>query len=135
MLAVIAMSWEDVGVWLSLIGGIATIVALALAIMQGKTILRIRESLSTQYLGRFPEFMPAITRMIESARHTIDILCDVPAYGFFTDQLNWLNYESAIKLKLAPGANVKIRFACLGKNERSSIHDSQFSHAFAHWNE
>jgi hypothetical protein len=48
---------------------------------QFESINKISESLSTRYVGNFPENMDAIIDLISRTKHKLVILTDVPAYG------------------------------------------------------
>src|SRR5947207_2714352 len=75
---------------LALIGLAVAIVGLGFAIWQffdmrraTRELVRVKESMSTQYIGEFPAFMSKIIELIEDANSSVSVVCDVPAYGYF----------------------------------------------------
>src|SRR4051794_194335 len=45
----------------------------------------VKSSLSTRFAGSFPDFLDDIIATVNSAQHTLVILCDFPAYADFSD--------------------------------------------------
>lgn len=73
------------------------VIALALAVWQTRDMIAIRNSISTRYIGRFPEFVGQIADLIDGAEGSLVIVCDVPGYCLFSNRKAWLEYERAIK--------------------------------------
>jgi hypothetical protein len=93
----------------------------------------IRDSMSTQYIGQFPDFVPKIIELIRSAKSDLLIVCDVPAYALFSDYKNFVRYRSAIEDRIVDG--VKVRMVCLNAEQRLQLHHEQFDKAGADWEE
>jgi hypothetical protein len=73
------------------------VVALAFSIYQTRDLMTIKVSMSTRYLGRFPEYVGQIAELIDHAEHSLVIVCDVPGYSLFSNRKSWLDYERAVK--------------------------------------
>jgi hypothetical protein len=98
---------------------------------QANRLNEIHDSLSTRYLGRFPDYLKKITEVIESAKSEIVIFCDYPAYGCFSDHENWHRYKSALVDK--PDRGVQISLTCPDKAHRSQSSHEQFASAQGSW--
>lgn len=90
-----------------------------------KRLDEVQRSLSTRYIGQFPEFFPEIVSLIKSAKHDITILCDSPAYACFSDPSTFLDYQQTLKRK-AQEKNMTITFTCSGPIQRSKTATDQF---------
>lgn len=88
-------------------------------------LLNIRDSLSTRFIGEFPYYIPEIARLISQARHDIVIVCDVPAYGHFSNYRAYVDYKNALTAKLAE--DIRVEIVCLEKNQRIRRHIDQFA--------
>ena len=93
----------------------------------------IKQSLSTRYIGVFPEYYPKIIELIEGADNKIFIICDFPCYAGFSDRKNWLRYKHALERKAAEGK--KIRLICFDETLRREVLQEQFFTANANWEE
>jgi hypothetical protein len=93
----------------------------------------MRGSLSTRYIGEFPHYIPNLVDLIRHAHGEVLICCDFPAYGQFSDRLNWLEYSHEIQKKADLG--ITIRLACLSEEGRLRDHHEQFSKEEQLWDE
>jgi phosphatidylserine/phosphatidylglycerophosphate/cardiolipin synthase-like enzyme len=125
---------------ISLIGLILTIVALALALFQqrsanahAKGLKEIRHSMSTQFIGLFPEFIPDVVRLIQSAKQEVLIAYGQVTYGIFSYRQMWLEYKTALEHKLQDG--VPVDLLCLDEKEREKHQKEQFYLASNSWEE
>lgn len=95
----------------------------------------VRKSISTHYLGEFPEFLPNIREIVESARHDLVIACDFPGYGDFSDPDNALKYLQALRVRQSD-KKLRIEFTCLDERRRDEYMRSQFpSSEWSNWKE
>lgn len=92
-----------------------TFIALALAVWQlrdarsqARSLTAIHRSLSTRYVGLFPEYLSQIADLIDSAKQSITVFCDFPAYGCFSNPEGWLLCRHAYERKLMSGVNVTL---------------------------
>ncbi|MBZ5551128.1 MAG: hypothetical protein LAO21_00300 [Acidobacteriia bacterium] len=92
----------------------------------------VKESISTRYIGMFPEYYAEIVSLLERAKQEIIIFCDFPSYGSFSDPRYWLLYRQAIERKSVNG--VKIELTCLNKSLRSVCLEEQFFEGCHDWN-
>lgn len=77
---------------LNIVASVLTIVALGIAAWQTyearkqtKALQEIHQSLTTRYLGPYPEFLSTIIPILESAKTSLIILTHCPAYAGFTN--------------------------------------------------
>jgi len=87
-------------------------------------IREIVEASSTRYLDSYPVFLPTITTILDSARDSIRIACDVPGYGMFSNYEWFVNYQSALKRK---AGLADVRMTVFSRAWRDSITRLQFS--------
>lgn len=92
----------------------------------------IDDSLSTKYIGEFPVYCGEICRIIESATHSIDIVCDVPGYGQFSNPDAWVEYKSILERKIA-STNLVVRIVTLNKAERKTLYKNYFPTSNEMW--
>lgn len=94
----------------------------------------VRRSLSTRYIGQFPEFFPEIVSLLKSAKREIVIFCDFPAYACFSDPHTFLEYQHTLQRK-AQHEEVRVIFTCLGSTYRSKGVQDQFFSSSQEWDE
>ena len=56
----------------------------------------LSQSVSTEYVGAFPEFVPKITELLGTAKKDVKIMCDIPAYGKYSNPEEYRRYFSAL---------------------------------------
>jgi hypothetical protein len=71
---------------------------------------QVERSMSTRYLGTFPKYLDEITEVVSGAKDSILILCDLPAYGCFSDPPGSTEYAQAIERKINAGVDVRVIF-------------------------
>jgi len=96
-----------------------------------KKLEDIRGSLSTQYLGLFPDYLPDIVETLGRARTSIVIFCDYPAYGRFSSPDKWLEYKQVIEQKIQAGVDVQL--TCMNEERRTQYHRDQFRRIEKDW--
>lgn len=123
---------------ISLVGLILTVVALLLAIFQqrsagsqAKELKEIRHSMSTQFIGLFPEFVPEVVALIQSANREVLISYGQVTYAIFSYRQKWLDYKTALEHKLQEG--VRVDLLCLDEKERKKHQLEQFFLAAQSW--
>lgn len=125
---------------ISLVALVLTIFALLLAIFQqrsanahAKELNEIRNSLSTRLIGVFPEYLPDLVNLMNSANESILIACSIATYGHFSDRENWILYKAAIEgRRLKP---VPIDLVILDEAGRKKLNEEQFSLNSKSWDE
>lgn len=117
---------------------VLTVVALLLALiqmfearLQAKKLKDVKESLSTRYIGPFPEFLPQIVTMLQQANRKIVISCDCPSYGIFSHHRAWRDYVKTIEEKM--DNNVKVSLTCPDSNMRDHFNREQFAKEGEDW--
>lgn len=93
----------------------------------------VKRSLSTRYIGQYPEYLSQIVALIKGAREQIVIFCDCPAYGRFSDPNGWLEYRQEIERK--DRQRVHISITCLNKKSRSQFNREQFAREMKDWDQ
>ena len=87
----------------------------------------ISDTLSTRYLGEFPDFLPEIINVLTGAQNKVVIVCDFPTYGRFSKPDLWLDYKHIIE-KITESSKVSISFVCLESKARIDFSRKQFFH-------
>lgn len=105
------------------VGGLVlTIVAFGLAIFQvlqatgqsrnikaHETSLRaIASSLSTRYIGVFPEYLSTVIGLIDRAKSDLLIVNDNPVPAYFSSPLTWIDYRRSVDMKIHSGVHVTL---------------------------
>ena len=125
---------------------ILTIVALALAIVHLTTLHRqareakthtgalidIQRSLSTRYIGQFPEYFSKILELVEGAKQEIVIFVDLAGYCSFTDPKTFFAYRQVIERKLKR-ENVQVSLTCYTNARRTALFAEQFFRSGESW--
>jgi hypothetical protein len=84
----------------------------------------VKNELSTTYLSEFPDFLPEINAVIESAKTELLIVCDFPSYSYFSDYDGWMTYHHLINTKTDKG--VAVTMICLAKKQSIERIKEQF---------
>ncbi len=75
-------------------------VAILFGVLSAYQYQEITDQMSTRYINAFPGQMnEIIEKIIVEAEDELFIACDVPAYGCFSDPINYNRYKSAINGK------------------------------------
>lgn len=94
--------------WIGATANLLAVVGLWLAWAHLRGLKQVSNSLSTYYVGSFPDNMAAIrTSVIASAQKTLVISTDVAAYGRFSRFLEFAQYKRTIEDKLTAGVSVQ----------------------------
>jgi hypothetical protein len=72
----------------------------------------------------FPKYLQNIAQLIAGANESIEIICDFPAYGRFSDPGAFLSYRAQLDSKQQEGKEVQI--TCLDRERRREIAYNQF---------
>lgn len=99
-----------------------------------KTLHDVQDSLSTRFIGQFPEFFPEIVTLLKSAKREIVIFCDLPAYASFSDPHTFLDYQQTLERKIKD-EEVRTTLTCLGPAFRQNAIVEQFFGNGVEWNE
>jgi hypothetical protein len=102
--------------------------------MQTTNLEEVRQSLSTRYLGHFPQYYPGIVELLKRAKREIIIFCDFPAYGSFTDQNSWIDYKQTLERKIHQ-EEVRVSLTCLDAERRTKSVREQFFATNQDWND
>lgn len=120
-------------------GIICTTLALGLALVQlwqarthGSELKEIRNSISTKYIGQFPEYLKHITKLIESAEKSLNIVCDKPAFGHFSAMEESAKYIDSIEGKLLD-KKVKVQLVFLNEELQNEDRKTQFKNSEMTW--
>ena len=65
-------------------------------------------NVSFQTVSPFPGFFPVLCQNLEGARKSIDILCDYPAYGLFSDYETHCRYKEILARKAGEGVTLHV---------------------------
>jgi hypothetical protein len=100
---------------------------------QSDTLIMITESLSTRYIGPFPDYLTAVNELINTASSEIHMVTGNPTPAYFTAPALWLDYVQAIERKARSGAAV--RLICSGETLRRQRLEQQFPSSKQDWDE
>jgi hypothetical protein len=81
-------AWESDGGAFAFVFAVIGIVAAISAWTASFKLQSISDSLSTQYVGSFPDNVAAITSLVDGARHTIEVFTDCVDYGSLMPKLH-----------------------------------------------
>jgi hypothetical protein len=65
--------------------------------IQQERLQDLADSLPTRFVGRFPQDLNAITRLLAGAKRKVDILCDFGGYGSFSAPVPFTEYFQEIR--------------------------------------
>jgi hypothetical protein len=89
---------------------------------------RLEEQLSTRRIGRFPTFLPTIVKLLESAKHSVVVFCDTPAYGVLSEPDSFKNYARAIA-----DQGDRVGLLCLDRHWRRRLAEDQIDKGASDW--
>lgn len=129
------MNWTPLLDWLKQhqdVIALATLVSLILAVgslllavwqilaarKQTESLERIQESVSTRYIGKINDYFPLVINEVQKAEKSITILCDFPAYGYFSAHNKFNKYRLAIRDKI-DSKSIDVSLMCLDKAGRA----------------
>lgn len=95
-------------------------------------LVHITESLSTRYIGPFPDYLSSVTEIINTARTELYIINGNPTPAYFSSPSLWLDYAQALERKSRSG--VSVRLICMGENLRRQRLEQQFPSSQEEWN-
>lgn len=136
--------------WINTIGGISLVVGIAAFILGGiqswearkqtkrlkihsDALILIANSLSTRYIGQFPDYLNTVTSIIEEAKSELNIIKGNPTPAYFSEPSLWINYSQAIERKSHSGISVNI--ICMGEKQRKIRLAQQFPTSKERWEE
>src|SRR6185369_711129 len=91
----------------------------------------ITESLSTRYLGPFPEYLSVVTDLVSSAKAELLIVVGNPTPAYFSNPALWIDYVQAVEKKTRSG--VSVRLICMAENQRRQRLEQQFPTSNEEW--
>ncbi len=90
----------------------------------------IRESLSTKYVGAFPDNMIEITKLVSATKKRLTIMCDIPSFGHYSSPQNFELYDLALHSLVASPNKPKITLITYSSKKRLENAKSQFYKEF-----
>jgi hypothetical protein len=132
--------------WSTILSLVLAVVALTLATSQSYQAVRqakrlneqseklqfVTDSLSTRYLGRFPDYIPHVIQLIDEANVDLRILAANPVPAFFTAPKLALDYANAVERK---SRVVRVRLTCLNGTQRRRRLQVQFPTTPEKWSD
>ncbi len=103
---------------------ILALLALVLALVHAIDLKKLVGAFSTVYKSRFPSYLNDVSKLIENAGKSIFILCDLPAYGVFSNNKSFVKYKLAIEEKIEAG--IPVHLTCLSPSRRREALTQQF---------
>ena len=93
----------------------------------------ITDSLSTRYIGQFPDYLVSVTNLIESAKSELNIIKGNPTPAYFSDPTLWVNYSQAIERKSHSG--IAVNMICMTEHQRKDRLAQQFPTSKEKWDD
>ncbi len=94
---------------------------------------RISKSLSTRYLGHFPDYLPKVAEVTSHATNRLHIMCSVIAHGNFTAPEHWVKVKRAVED--ASGHDTEIRLITYTDERRQRQFTQQYPDFLENWDE
>ncbi len=91
---------------------------------QGSVLSDVESSMSTRYIDKFPAFNKDIRVLLEGANSSIEIVCDLPAYGLISANDEWLKIKALLEARSLRD-DFSVSLTCYGKDKRIEIIDEQ----------
>ncbi|WP_153798489.1 hypothetical protein [Foetidibacter luteolus] len=98
---------------------------------QNAELTVIKESLSTKYIGLFPDFVGYTVELLEGATRKMEIVCDFPCYSYFSDYKQYIEYTNVLREKKA--SNIQIQLTCPNAINRQKLVTKQFRATEQNW--
>jgi len=92
-----------------------------------KSAEQIADSITTKYVGFFPNNMDEIIKLIESTRRELIIICDVPKYGHFSNPWGFDRYNQALRELLIGSNKREVTLIVYDKEQRMQNSKVQFN--------
>jgi hypothetical protein len=96
----------------------------AFAIYNWVDAKELADTLSTQYVGSFPAFLPQLTELVKNSDKTLLMAYDFPGYGVFSSYDDYIAYHAAIMNKV--GKLQELKLIVLDGSGRAKIMGDQF---------
>ena len=141
------IDFATLATWATLVGSAFTLIALGLAsyqVRQAKGQSRrlqaheerlgdVAASLSTRYLGPFPDYLPTAIEIIKGATREILVMRCNPTPAYFSHPLLWNAYNGALDERIHSGVEVTV--VCGNRRGRLLRTYDQFEHTEEDWEE
>jgi hypothetical protein len=98
---------------------------------QGEALLFVTSSLSTRYLGAFPEYLTHVARLVGNTTSELRVLVGNPLPAYFSSPARFLAYAQAIERVSLAG--VSVRMICMDHRRREERLRLQFPTSQAAW--
>ena len=118
----------SINIWLqtaTILGLVLTATALVATLIQfnrvrkqSSDLSRIADSMSTRHIGPFPGYLSSITKLLNKAQYSIEIVSGTPCPGYMISRSNWIGYKQVLEKKAHEG--VKIKLVCSSKEQRKN---------------
>ena len=90
-----------------IMGLLFTVIALSFSLWQISEARKITDSISTRYIGEFPDFIEQINDLLSEAKEEIIIMTDVLGYGMYSNPEGFHKYLSIIEKKASEECSIK----------------------------
>ena len=103
-----ALAPADYGSWYwwdnwSVLVDVLTLLSLGAAIYQlfqarktNESLVDISGSMSTKFVGKFPDHISEVARLLGTAKRKVVIVCDLLGYGYYSNPAHYMQYKSSI---------------------------------------
>jgi hypothetical protein len=87
------------------------------------SLQQIQGELTTSYVGKFPDNLPAVVEALQKANATILVACDLPGYGIYSKHDVFEDYRAEIMKR---ATRITVKMVVLDKTKREELTDLQF---------
>ena len=113
---------------------LGTALSLVLALYQlrqvgstNRSLRDISESMSTKFIGKFPDHIPEITKLLRTAKKKVTIVCDLLGYGYYSSPEQYQQYRAAV---LGLSSDVRVKITVYGRERASRAAREQLGTSF-----
>lgn len=92
----------------------------------------VAQSVPTRGIGVFPEYLSEVAGLVGRATKSIQILCDTPAHGAFSNTDAFSEYWSRLRHKVVDD-NIEIKCAFFDASGREQLHYAQIAEDRGSW--
>ena len=104
------------GLALTVVALTATLLQFRLARKQRNDLRKISDSMSTRYLGSFPDYLHHVVNLLDSAESSIEIIVGNPTPAYFSSKKIWVSYKQVIERKAHDDLDITI--ICSSEEQR-----------------
>jgi len=134
--------WIDLAV--AILALVASIVAIWLSTRQHRTSIKearehklnlvaVSEKLSSQYIGKFPDYLPELCKLVGSVKRELIMCSTIPIQGFFNAPDDWLELKYQLERLMRRDYPPSVDAIFSDHSSRRKYLEEQFRRALFEW--